>query len=287
VFAEVRQVLEAAERAGAADLNAILPALRRLSFDEFGEVMFSFPNPGYPALSRLLPRMAGDDVQIAWTGACGFKLLRESLYFVRTLWHTYERSTGQALCEARILDYGCGYGRMLRLMLYFADTQRLFGCDPWSKSIDLCRDAGLACDLKVTDYLPLRLPYADRGFDLVYAYSVFTHTSRRATDAAMQAIAAVLKPQGLLCITLRPAEFWDYDYKIPEAERAELKRRHAASGFAFRPHNVIAVDGDLTYGDATCSLTFLEKQYPDWRIVGSERTVLDPYQRVVYLQQRG
>lgn len=264
--------------------STIRQALRQLCIDDFGQLLLRMPDSRYPKLSRALPQMASEEVQVGWTGASGYTLLRQSLTFVRATWHSYERITGKRLSEARMLDYGCGYGRHLRLMMYFADDERLFGCDPWDKSIELCRNSGIGCDLRITDYLPKGLPYESASFDLIYAFSVFTHTSARATAAALAALHEIIKSGGLLVITVRPVEYWDIQKGLSDSERLSLKSQHLNTGFAFLPHSYSTIDGDVTYGDTSMSLQHIERSFPDWRIVGHESTLDDPYQRIVYMQ---
>lgn len=287
MFNSTSRVLEDIEQqASNVDLTSTLSQLRHLCLDEFGEVMLNMPDSNYPKVSQLLPRMASDEVQNNWTGSCGYTLLRQSLTFIRTIWHNYERITKRPLSEARILDYGCGYGRLLRLAMYFVDNERLFGCDPWDRSIELCKESGITCDLKITDYLPKTLPYEQASFDLIYSFSVFTHTSQRATTAALGALRDILKPDGLLVITVRPNEYWNIHQNLSDAERGALKDQHNARGFAFRPHSREQVDGDITYGDTSMTLEYISSNHNNWTIVGTERTLDDPYQRIVYLRRR-
>ncbi|MEY3206086.1 MAG: hypothetical protein RLZZ21_2417 [Planctomycetota bacterium] len=77
--------------------------------------------------------------------------------------------------------------RLLRLMLKFAPADGLHGVDPWHRSIDLCREHGIPCRLALSDYVPRSLPY-DGPFDLVYAFSVFTHLSESTARAALSTI---------------------------------------------------------------------------------------------------
>jgi SAM-dependent methyltransferase len=285
MFGDVSRTLDVCEqRVHELGADGVLSLMRGLCLDDFAEVLLNMPMAQYPNVSAVLPRMASDEIQRSWTGDSGYALLRQSLTFVRAVWHSYERRTGKSLSDASILDYGCGYGRLLRLMMYFADSDRIFACDPWDKSIELCKESGINCDLKVTEYLPASLPYAEGQFDFTYAFSVFTHTSLRATIAALHALNKVAKPDGMLAITIRPVEYWDIHQGLSDAERNTLRDEHQRVGFAFRPHNRELVDGDITYGDTSVALEFIEQRFRDWRILGSERTIDDPYQRIVYLK---
>src|SRR5205823_4268503 len=72
-----------------------------------------------------------------------------------------------------ILDWGCGCGRVLR---HWSDLPRtlVHGCDINPKMVDWCRDNLSFAEVAVTGLTP-PLPYADSTFDLIYAFSVFTH----------------------------------------------------------------------------------------------------------------
>ena len=75
----------------------------------------------------------------------------------------------------RVLDFGCGPGRVLRQFLPEAERAELHGCDTYLPGIEWLRD-------HVPDHVhvfanaelpPLELP--DSYFDLIWAVSVFTH----------------------------------------------------------------------------------------------------------------
>jgi SAM-dependent methyltransferase len=243
------------------------------------------PNPDFPKLSRLLPAMASDEVQNNWTGTHGYRLLGQTCNFVRSLSYNYTSITGKSLRDARVLDFGCGYGRIARLMYYFIDTANVVGVDPWDRSIEECRTANLGPNFLQSEYLPTSLPVGDVTFDLVYAFSVFTHLSRRAFLQALETIRRYVKPGGVLCITIRPAEYWDYESPTSSpSQREELKRAHFLDGFAFIPHNVAPIDGDLTYGDTSVSLAWLDQNSPGWQRVGIDRSLDDALQIYVFLK---
>ena len=279
-----REILGDAEAAASVgNTEKALACVRRLSLDDFGLLMLNMPNSAYPGLSRMLPRMAADKIQDNWTGSHGLTLLKQSVNFVRAVHRNYETETQKSLSDARILDFGCGYGRLLRLMMLFAKTDSLFGCDPWDESIRICREDGIDCTLEISDYLPTSLPFAANSMDLIYAFSVFTHTSLRATKCALDALRTVVSPSGLLVITIRPLEYWDMDQRYAH-EKELLKQTHKDVGFVFRPHNREAVDGDITYGDTSMTFDFLESITPSWKIDGYDRSLDDPYQILVYLK---
>lgn len=127
-FANVEVEVKPASR------DAALAALRPLGLTDFGRLLWASPLKDYPLLARYLPPMSPPDVQARWTGSQGMKLLSQSLPFVQSCSENYTAVTGQSLKNARILDFGCGYARFLRLFSYYTDDVQ--GCDPWEASLD-------------------------------------------------------------------------------------------------------------------------------------------------------
>jgi SAM-dependent methyltransferase len=98
-----------------------------------------------------------------------------------------------------LLDFGCGCGRILRHWDELPETQ-VFGCDIDPRMVQWC-DANLPfADVSVNDLEP-PLAYADSAFDLVYAFSVFTHLSVELQHAWMQECLRVLRPSGWLLMS--------------------------------------------------------------------------------------
>jgi SAM-dependent methyltransferase len=281
----MQEVVESAEgMAHSGDFAGALKTLQRLSTDELGLLLLSVPNQ-HPALQALLPRMPEDQVQVNWTGSSGADLLRQSTTFIRTLENGHRRHSSVPLEEAKILDYGCGWGRLLRLMLRFSLPGNLHGIDPWDQSIKICRDTNVLAELALSDYLPKSLPFETVKFDLIYAFSIFTHTSLRATETALAALRDRVSKDGLLAITVRPKEYWEHHNFGGDGEtRKHLLAEHDQSGFAFLPHNRLPVEGDVTYGDTSMTLAFLEQHARNWCIVGTEWNAADPFQYIVFLK---
>ncbi len=281
---ETKSAAEAdAMAARGATINEVFAFLRtRLSLDAFGLLMISLPRADFPALSKLLPRMASDETQRNFTGNCGEVLLGQTVSFVRALAYNYAALRNRSLSGARIMDYGCGYGRISRMLYYYSDPEAIWAVDPWDLAVNLCREAGMVGNIAQSDYLPTSLPAPEAAFDVMFAFSVFTHTSRNATDAALSSLRNHIAPNGLLVITIRPPEYWVVNPEYaPQADAYQAK--HDAEGFAFAPHGRDTVEGEATYGDTSMTLDFLAQNYPDWRIEGADWALADPYQRYVFL----
>lgn len=100
----------------------------------------------------------------------------------------------------RVLDFGCGSGRILRQFLTEAETAEFWGCDIHQPSIEWLK-ANLVPPLHVfaNSELP-PLPLEDGWFDAIWAASVFTHLTS-SWSAWLIELHRVLKPGGLLLVS--------------------------------------------------------------------------------------
>ncbi|MGN6217805.1 MAG: methyltransferase domain-containing protein [Solirubrobacterales bacterium] len=75
----------------------------------------------------------------------------------------------------RILDFGCGVGRMLRQFAAESGESEIFGCDLDRPSVEWLRE-NLSPPFQVFESAEeAGLPQEDGFFDLIYAFSVYTH----------------------------------------------------------------------------------------------------------------
>ncbi len=101
----------------------------------------------------------------------------------------------------RILDFGCGVGRLLQaLNLSRREGQELCGCDVNEACATWCRE-NLDFATVLHTALEPPLPYPEDSFDLVTAISVFTHLSRPLQVAWARELIRVLRPGGVAFIT--------------------------------------------------------------------------------------
>jgi SAM-dependent methyltransferase len=99
-----------------------------------------------------------------------------------------------------VLDFGCGCGRVLRhLGSAFGGT--LDGTDRSVPAVEWCRSNLPFARFAVTPEAP-PLPFADGAFDVVYAFSVFTHLTPALQAAWMKEMSRILGDGGHLLISL-------------------------------------------------------------------------------------
>jgi SAM-dependent methyltransferase len=258
-----------------------LRCLKSLGLDAWGELLWSLPNPKFPTLSELLPKMSSQEVQESWTGCSGEKLLNQSTAFVRYCLNVHNFRSDQS-SGLTLLDYGSGFGRISRLMLKFVESQNLFGVDAWQHSINLTKEAGFGENFMLIEEVPEKLPFKESSFDLIWAFSVFTHLAPKVSYHNISTLAKYLHPKGTLVITIRPIEYWDVRTDLPKDVREQLKFDHKFKGEAFLPHEKMPDNvWGVTYGDTSFSIEFLQKNLGLLKIKDVDRSASDPYQ--IYL----
>jgi SAM-dependent methyltransferase len=104
-----------------------------------------------------------------------------------------------------ILDFGCGCGRVLRFWKDLAGTE-LHGTDYNPELTTWCA-RHLSFARIGTNQLAPPTSYPASRFDLVYALSVFTHLPESAQMAWMSEFHRILRPGGLLLLSLHGAHY--------------------------------------------------------------------------------
>ncbi len=126
----------------------------------------------------------------------------------------------------RVLDFGCGWGRIMRCFLREAAPVDLFGVDSMPAAIELCRTFGALANVMLIRDMP-PTPLRPLTFKLIYAYSVFSHLSAATADTWIQEFASLLMPGGLLVVTTRGLWFLDYLEQMtarPAGELSDVER---------------------------------------------------------------
>jgi SAM-dependent methyltransferase len=183
--------------------------LQDLFFDVDDELWFWILTDGpasVPALKSLLPAMPADDIQRKFTGSVGFGEAPKVYKVFKNIARVYGKEPADL---GKVLDFGCGWGRYLRLFLKDVPPENLFGLDVDPEIIAVCRQSRIPADLHVgTPFPPTR--FADNTFDVVYAYSVFSHLSEKAHLAWLEEFKRILRPGGILMATTWGKDFIRY-----------------------------------------------------------------------------
>src|SRR3954447_16617040 len=113
----------------------------------------------YPNIRALLPDMPDPALQELWNGASGLTLAAMGAAFYRKLRERFGAHGRVAIAGARVLDFGCGWGRPARHLAPDVDPGGLHGCDPVQMILDVCRQTRVPATLARSEFVPERLPF--------------------------------------------------------------------------------------------------------------------------------
>ena len=134
-------------------------------------------------------------MQASVTASSGRRTLEHGYQRYRLIKSLIEQERGPLEREHAVLDFGCGWGRIIRFFTREIDPQHLWGIDVNPIAIDTCRTTNSWARFAVVGPMPPS-DFDDATFDAVYAYSVFSHLSEVSHLAWIEEIARVLKPGG-------------------------------------------------------------------------------------------
>ena len=164
------------------------------------------------------------------------------------------RHGGELDSTGRMLDFGCGCGRILRHWQHLSGIE-IHAAEPDDRLTEWCaRNLPFALVSRSSALPPL--PYEADALDLVYAVSVFTHLTEQAQLPWMNELARVIRPGGFLLLTVHGDRYLD---RLAGSERREYQEgrlvvRHASAAgtnlcSAFHPAGYVrerlAADFDL------------------------------------------
>ena len=153
-----------------------------------------------------MPGFPQDDLQREMHGHCGEVSLHEAHAFFREV-KAYAAYAGRPLAaHRRLLDFGCGWGRMLRLFMKDVAPDNLYGMDSTSRFLTEARRCNPALNFLACAVAPPTLLSAE-SLDCIVSWSVFSHLDEFLTTRWIEEFARLLKPGGLLMITTQSRRF--------------------------------------------------------------------------------
>jgi len=281
------QLRAAGEFLSAHGVDSLPAACQGIPLDVFGAIQIDRPEYA-DTLLRWLPTMPSEDAQRLWTGAAGHGLLAQSTAFVRTLRGYLPYRTGRSWPDATVLDFGCGWGRLMRLVCKFASPSRLWGVDPWDQSIELCKEHGVLGTFRTSSWIPRELD-VPQDLDLVYAFSVFTHLPEEIAVTALRTLTRHMAKGARLLLSVRPVEYWAFhDFSLSAGtnySRERVEAQHARDGYMFAPHNLPPVEGIVTYGDTTMTVDYAQRLAAPLHLIAIEWAPVDSLQLVLVFEK--
>lgn len=270
-----------------------LPEFRSLGSDVWA-LLLTRQYERYPHIRALLPDLPEAALQETWNGTSGLALAAQSLAFYDRVRDLHARYGRRPLQDSRVLDFGCGWGRLTRFFARDLAPGALYGCDPVEAILQVCRRTRVPARLAQCAFVPEALPFAER-FDLIYAFSVFTHLSEPAHVASLRALHAALAPGGLLVLTVRPPAYLRSCELLapalaalgPEPEARLREPRYLFAAHGGQPLGAQAPREGITYGETVVTPAYMHEHWTGrFDLVQFGLLIGDPHQVVVTLARR-
>ena len=111
-------------------------------------------------------------------------------------------SVGRSLDSfERVLDFGCGCGRVTRWLESHAEHWELHGCDIDKVAIEWCKGTLPFGSFQHSEPEP-PLPYPGGYFDLIINHSVFTHIDERYQNLWLEELHRITKPGAIVILSV-------------------------------------------------------------------------------------
>ena len=215
----------------------------------------------FKAIAALLPKMPAEALQVQYTGSSGDTVLHQGFAAYQLFKGSYEKYIGRIGSCRGILDFGCGWGRIIRFFLRDVSPERLFGVDHSSEVIEACLDTNRWCKFKLIEpYPPTALPA--ESFDLIYLYSVFSHLPEAMHWELLKEFQRLLVPGGLIIATTRRRDFIEWCASLRrDPQLREKPESIRCSALAFLDANAALAAYD---NGSFCYSNFGDARWPFW-----------------------
>lgn len=155
----------------------------------------------------------------------GYHYTIQSAAQVATMLEIASKSGYKPAPGHRILDLGCGAGRMIRYLRPYADFCEIWGADISAAHIIWCKqNLSPPFNFVNTTKTP-HLPFEDKSFDFIYCGSLFTHIDDLA-DAWLLELKRILAPDGRIYLTIHD------EHSLELIERSPLSGGSVVRGIA-------------------------------------------------------
>ena len=157
------------------------------------------PQARTAGLELSVPDLPPDAIQLRFTGRAGRGNLRQAFDFYKfVLGCLPHDSRGRY----RLVDFGGGWGRILRFFLREFEADRLVLIDCLTDAVECARSLNPPFAVIQSNVKP-PLPFKTDSVDTCYAFSVFSHLSEQACRDWLSHLSELLVEGGKLIITTR------------------------------------------------------------------------------------
>jgi SAM-dependent methyltransferase len=193
----------------------------------------------------------------------------------------YAVHAAHEVANPRILDFGCGCGRLIRFLTAAHDSADVHAIDVNPEAVDWCREHVTGIQTACSGAHP-PLPYEPASFDLVYSISVFSHLSETAGATWRQELARVTAPGGIIVLTThgyqalgtieQSQEYGGWRH-LPATTIRSTRNAMKTDGIVFLPYDPATLARAGTGADY--GLTFIDLDYAQRRWTDASLEVVE------------
>jgi SAM-dependent methyltransferase len=205
--------------------------------------------------NRCSPLVPSDEFRFGYAPGDEEKYLAWGSYDANLILEEIQRA-GLHNKDLKILDFGCSSGRVMR---HFGsqiedNNWRVYGCDIQATAIESMRADNWSDGFEFfTSTTIPHLPFEDNSLDVIYSFSVFTHT-KYLWDAWLLELKRVLKPNGLMLHTVHLEAAWKFYHSNRDEKWVQESQ-------APEVYNTPSMQVDFLFdGDASVSQVFWKEE---------------------------
>ena len=248
-----------------------------------------------------MPAFPDREIQVNTVGHYGEQTLKEGFTFYKHVKQEVANLHIPINENTTLLDFGLGWGRLIRF--YFKDikSENIYGIDVAPEMIQICKETLPCGDYSVTTPLP-PTKFADNTFDIIFAYSVFTHLREDAALKWIEEFSRILKPNGVLVATVRGLAFLEdceYYRRNPKKTARQYhdqmtdmfspidkyRTKYSNGEFLYYPTGGGSVLDKSFYGEAVIPMSYIFKNWTPHLSFKSFREDILP-QSTITMQKR-
>jgi SAM-dependent methyltransferase len=182
-----------------------------------------------------------------------------------------------------ILDFGCGYGRVLRILKYFYPNAQLSACDLERAAVDFCRRTFKAKAIYSHEN-PAHIPLEDQ-YDLIWVGSVFTHLHSSRWNGFLKLLSSHLQKNGILSFSVHGQNPYQTmsqgikNYGLDPVKLPELLHDYKTTGFGYLDYpNIIGFGVALSSPAWVCAQV---NELDNIKLVSYSETAWDNHHDIV------
>ncbi len=203
-----------------------------------------------PFLARYLPSLPDEGLQADFVGVSGSEAVTAGAAIHDLFKRLYEQHAGPLLPDHRVLDFGCGWGRVIRFFLKEIEPDNLYGIDVNERALAACEATNHWCRfLRTAEFPPT--DFESESFELVYAYSVFSHLPEELHELWLEEFCRIIKPGGTVVLTTFPRRFIELcaEWAVSDDRESFTESRQRVAAAFGTPGLLAAYDrGEFCYG---------------------------------------